>query len=489
MEKNLKENISETIRSEQLDVLKHEYNNSSVEYNEILKEYRKQTNLMNYYITAFTGVLLFLFSTIKETTSFGILHLDSEYIFSFTLTFSISLLYYIYSNGVDIVYNLYLVEAKRAVLEQRINKMILDTNLLNWDSKIVRHFNETLVYNRGWFNPSFLTGIASAFSIIMITIIHCLLAYQLIPNLDFKYYFTIVSCIVSSFLLHQFFILHSSGRKYIFDYIYSYNSIEKHFIKTKFNIAYIPMLTFLVGSFAFIIFSIKENAFWYTSKVDFPYIFIWTMSVGDTFFLPIINYKLGNLLLNTLEADQIKRNKNFLIQWSIGLFIVSFILNSISHYAWGMDNYTDFMGLIPGQLTIGGWWHWVFSIFEMLLVGFFYLIWFIAIKENNLNAIEQSKKLWWWVFLFSSLMIANFIQQYFTVYNQPIFEALQSAKFTFVPCLINVAMRIYLLRKEKLILSKSSGNIMRYENELLTSKDQTSGLTASDAQQHIPKIK
>ena len=436
--------------AQQLDILKQEYNNASVEYNEVLSEYRKQISLLNYYVTIFTGVLLFLFTTTRENNPFEGRQINSEYILAFALIFSISLLYYIYSNAIDIVYNLYLVEAKRASLEKKISSLLSQPDLLNWDSQVVRHFNEDLVFKRGWLNPSILTAAGGGVTVIVITVIHCVLSFILLPDFELKYYFTIVVCITTSFLLHQFAILHTTGKKYIFDYVYKQNAVQVRFKRARFDVSYVPILTFLVGPLAFIIFSIKEDAFWYTSSAHFPFVFIWTMSVGDTLLLPIINYMIANLIFN-LVGSAIQRHKPFIRGWVGVMCVAAIALSSVSHYAWANDQFTDFIAMTPGVLTIGGWWHWAFSSVQIFLLGLFFVMWAVAIRERDTEAIAYSRKLWWWVFAFSSLMLANFAHQYVTVYDRPFFESLALAKFTFVPPLAVIVLRVLLTRTQRAV--------------------------------------
>lgn len=431
------------MKNEQLDVLITEYNNSSAEYLEVLSEYRKQINLLNYYITVFTGVIIVLFYTLKENDSIRTLPISNEYIFALTLTFSIALLYYIYTNAIDIVYNLYLVEAKRAVLEQRINGIIGDPDLLNWDHKVVRHFNEGLVYRLGWLNPSILTGVAGGIIVIVITVIHCVLAYLLIPTLDFKNYFTIVVWLISSFLLHQFVILHMSGKKYIFDYVYSENPIRFRRTKAMFSVVYFAIATFILGPFAFIIWSLRENAFWNNGGVDLPFLVVWPLSIGDVFLLPVINYMIANLGLNVLEVAGIRRNTKLLTGSLIWIAILSIVASSVSHYAWATDRYTDFVAIVPGKMTVGGWWHWGFSIIQTFVFGVFFVLWRIAVVEKANKAMAYASKVWWLTVAFLSLMIVNTIQQYLLVHDGQGSETLISIAFTSLPLATVILLRFY----------------------------------------------
>lgn len=194
--------------------------------------------------------------------------------------------------------------------------------------------------------------------------------------------------------------------------------------------------------------------------MDFPFIFIWTMSIGDTLLLPIINLKIGLIFIDKLTSVDKQKNKRLLWVWASVIFSLSFIFNSITHYNWAMDDFSDFMGLIPGEITIGGWWHYLFSVAEMFLIGMFYVLWFVTIKEKNLSALRFIKRSWWWIFAFSTLMIANFFQQYFTVYNQPFLEALSSAKFTFFPVLTTLILRLILygMERKKLDIQQINNN-------------------------------
>lgn len=252
-------------------------------------------------------------------------------------------------------------------------------------------------------------------------------------------------------MILQHYLMQTSGRNFIFNQVFKINNLVPMKIEKPVNVLIYPIVTFFTGFFAFFIFSIKYNAFWSNSKVDIPFIFIFTMSIGDFILLPIINYKLANIAHNVLSIEKLKNYSGLFLKWLGGGLLVSIILNSITHYAWAVDQYTDFMGLIPGELTLGGWWHYWFSIFEMLVMIIFPLLWHISIKEKNLEAIKSCKNAWRFVFAFSTLMIANFIHQYFFVFEDSFLNALFKAKFTFVPSIIVSLIYFHFTNKEKKI--------------------------------------
>ena len=434
---------------EKLEVLKLEYSNTCVEYNDILKEYRKHTNLLNFYTTAFTGVLLFIISAINENNKFNI-DIDRNYIISITLIFSISLLYYIYSSVIDVVYNLYLVEAKRASLEIKINDSVGSLNLLNWDSKVIRFFNEEFRFKNGWVNPSILTGFATTFGFFIISMTHCIISFILFPNSNFSIIYTLIIFSITIILLHQFFLLQFVGRNFIFKKIYEFNNLKLKLVNNNFSLLIIPILTFILGGLAFIFFSIKESSFWISSSVDFPYILIWTMSVGDTLLLPYINWRVGKIYFKIIDKRIIKKHRNLLFKWVLIVIVSSILINSISHYIWANDEFIDFLSISSGNLTIGGWWHLIFSVIQMFIIGMFFVIWYVSkIEKKRRSVSKYFLKTWYWIIIFSSLMIANFVQQYFDIYKDKLtfFEALLQAKFTFAPLALVIIFGFVALKK------------------------------------------
>lgn len=445
-------NNEEITTNERLQVMLAEYNSVRDNYNEVLKEYRRQTNYVNIYVTVFTGVIVFVYSSPEMFSKVGKLN---NMLLAILLVFSMSILYYIYSVAIDIMYNLNLIEAQNSANEILINQEI-KSEILNWDTKIVSYFNEEFVNHNFWVSPSYVVGFWNYLVLLMLTAFHSLFAFYLIDAEIFNYTFLTTTFIATFVMILQHYLMQTSGRAFVFNQVFKINNLTPMKKHADVNVLIYPIVTFFTGFFAFLVFSIKYDAFWPTSKVDIPFIFIFTMSVGDFILLPIINYKLADIAHNVLTVEKLKKYSSLILKWLIIGGVASIILNSVTHYAWAKDKYTDFMGLVPGKLTLGGWWHYWFSIFEMLIIIIFPLFWHISIKEKNEVAIRSCRNAWYFVFAFSTLMIANFIHQYLFVFDDSFLNAIVKAKFTFVPSLTAIAMYFYFNKQEKTIATQNA---------------------------------
>lgn len=434
--------IDKTIDALKIEILLKEYDAANSNYNNVLSEYRQQINFMNIYIGVLGAVVFFLLK--DETKKYIDQNLNSDYAYFIFLLISISVMFYIYSLGIDIVYNLYLCEGRAAAVEEKINKYVGE-DLLVWNCRAIPHFNLNFTSSNWWISPPFLLGVFNGFMVLFVTVLHCGLAYILIKGEFPKFVFISVTPLILFYLIYQLFINTMIGQKYIHKYFYGVYGIvdESDHFTMKRNLVIIPVLTFFMGFFSFLIYSVISNTFWLDAKCSIPFVVIFTISIGDFIFLPIINYRIAKLAYEYLGDAVLKENYSRLRIWLIIGFCTSLVLNSITHYFWATDKFTDFMSLDAGSLTIGGWWHYIFSIFEMVVMIQFIPLWLIAIDTKNVKANAFAKRTFQYIFIFSCLLILNFVHQYFYVFGEPnFFKALLTAKFTFFPILIYLLIYI-----------------------------------------------
>jgi len=369
------------------------------------------------------------------------------------LPFSILTILYFGAHIMDVCTNIYLLESRNNATERKINKLIGETTI--WDSKFIPFYNRQFQQYAGWINSSYTIGIWIFTLIIAALIVHIIVAFTLIQNLLYNYFFTSLSITATSFTVIQYILLQWTGASFIERTVLKMSGITVKEVKTPTNVLIVPVLTFVFGFFSFAMISLSEGSFWLGGMFDIPMLLVPTILIGDSIFLPIINAKITRFIIDDLGVQ--KMHSRFLIFYSIIALLGSLLMSGLSHWAWATDQYTDHISSIYRKLSIGGWWHLIFSIIQTFILFFFPYIWKKAIDSKDKNLEANCTKIWWWTFGFSLLMVVNYTVQYIAgVYgNISIPQALIEAKFTFFPALISLIILLTMKSYKKIVFRPS----------------------------------
>jgi hypothetical protein len=100
---------------------------------------------------------------------------------------------------------------------------------------------------------------------------------------------------------------------------------------------------------------------------------------------------------------------------TLSALALSLLVNSYSHYLWTRDLFTGFMDIIPGQLSIAGWWHWGYSVVQSMVIFTFVLLW-LRFARGMVNRTFRYYERTWFVFiLFTLLNVPGFFLKYFLI--------------------------------------------------------------------------
>ena len=191
----------------------------------------------------------------------------------------------------------------------------------------------------------------------------------------------------------------------------TYKSVKRKarrnfFLNPKF---FIPFLTLLIGYLPMLVISILSNTFYSTIRVNFPFLSIPSVAIGDLLLLPLINWKYFSLFKSKIGFTYLKNNrKNVYVIFIVSL-LLSLVVNIYSHSTWVSDQYRGFMDLVYGSLSLAGWIHFVFSTIEMAIIfslfGFAILFFF----QKHKVGLRVVTSIWYIFMVFSSLSIGDFI--------------------------------------------------------------------------------
>lgn len=409
-------NIEEVRALRRLD-----YETASAEYESVLREYRTQSNLLNLYLTVFTGMLVFAFSRSEGESNALFLQKIQEgpqFLLPLLLASSASILFYFHSLAVDIIYNLWLVEARRAAIELAVNRD-LGQSVLCWDSKVVQYFNERFVHHRSWINPSWITAAWSIAILGVLAAVHMYLAFVLTQFPAFQITFAVLVALSFGYSASQYYLMQTSGKQFIVQRVLSeYGVSTQNLSPTRADSAFIGFATVVLGWFAFVLASVQTRAFAPPSDVDLPLVYIFTVVVGDLLFLPAINAMAFDLRYNSGPAErQVLRGSTprFSLLFAV---LISTLVAALSHYEWATDQWTDFISTVTGRLTFGGWWHLLFSVVEGTIVVRLAQSLLRASRGGSDALYKKVRRVWIIVLLFASLMICNWVFQWLTLFPE-----------------------------------------------------------------------
>lgn len=213
---------------------------------------------------------------------------------------------------------------------------------------------------------------------------------------------------------------------------------------------FVPIITLLIGFISFTTISIIQGVFFIDSKYDIPLILNASVMIGDSIILPILNYRVFKLFFKNISSLNIKNLKIFIFI----TIILSILFNFYTHLSWVNDKYTDFVSLVPGQFSIAGYWHLIYSILQFEIIFIFIYSWINSIKRKDEFDIKYSIKTWYVLLFFSFMNFFDMINKHFFVYQSSFSDTIEKEGFPFITTLITLIVLVTLSIYKKNIFKK-----------------------------------
>jgi hypothetical protein len=142
------------------------------------------------------------------------------------------------------------------------------------------------------------------------------------------------------------------------------------------------------------------KGFWINSQYDFPLVLIPAVFIGDSLILPVLNYRIYFALKHVMVFLKPRT------VYTAVLFclLISIAINSYTHYLWFHDDFTGFMDPQIGKISMAGWWHFMFSIFQMSIILLFSAFWLLTIKQQDEKTFQAFEKA---IYVFMVFTIIN----------------------------------------------------------------------------------
>jgi hypothetical protein len=413
-------------KNSKIEILLKEYDVRGIEISETTSRYHKQTNFTYLYASVIIAIAGVFSSSEDIPKSFknlalAVHHLDI--LFIFLLSMAALMGFYLFATTMNSLYMIYLNSARRAALEELINKEMED-EVLVWDTKIIaRFFSIKFQGVKSWINPSLIVGMWILVFFIGTNFFLCFLCSLVAKR--FLIFFVPVVALVTLAHVQQYIALNTAGIKHILSIVATASKLPENFwipsgffsgagVKSIFPIS-VPIFTVLLGPLPMAYLSYVSDSFWFNSLYPFSFLRNSSVVIGDFFLIPFFNFYLVKLLYE--RAHILKRRLTVLILVLCGTFILSTAIQFFIHLTWIRDPYTGFMDLQQGQLSFAGWWHLWFSIVEFAFILFFIFVWLIK-QTKNAYIHTLGTRSWRLLLVYFALGVVDFVIKISTVYPQ-----------------------------------------------------------------------
>jgi len=417
-----------------ITILLKEYEHRFTEVMHHVERFEKQTDYLQFFVTAAAalgGLVLSGKLPIERPN-------DLKLAWAGCLLFGSFLAFYLFSATMNSLFLIYLNGGRLAAIERVVNSTLGKT-ILTWDSFAVPHFYALKPVSRYlWVRPIVLSGTW----IFLILILFCLaLSVLWIKFVDVANYFYLAFIwIAAPFHIYQWAALNSEGIREIREYFLAETSeisdIKQH---AKYISPALPVISVLIIA----IFSLKTGAFLPRSRYNFPLLAIPSIYVGDLIFLPLLNYRI------IAWMQDCKFLKTALLGWRSAVSgVLSLLINIYIHYMWIHDPWTGFMDTSYGHLTVAGWDHFVFSVFETWLMILFVIHW--SGRKQSPEIVVAGKRIWPVFFLFSSMALFDLaIKHWFIIKFSASLLLFAEAAVSLVPLVFGVGIYAAVIRRTR----------------------------------------
>jgi len=418
-----------------IEILLKEYQNRFSEIVFHSGRYHKQVDFLQVYLTVLGSLLAVIFTTDWNKISKSMVNFDIQIIYSAILFLAYVILVYLFTNVMDSLYLIYMNGRRISAIETKINTILGDT-LLTWDSNIIpKLFGTHQVFIGFWIRPNLILGIWSFLFIFGVTFGICIISYYIANS--FFYIFTPIALFISSFLIFNWILLHSDGLGFI---DWAVNGKKFEVSNWSISIGIILMNIFLFY-LPMMLFSIRDNSFFF-GVYDFPFLSLTSVFIGDLIFLPIFDIYAIKWLYAVNKILKI----NFIIHCSSAFLALS--ISILIHIIWINDQWTGFMDIVFGKLSVSGWIHLVYTAIQLYLMIIFIFEFIKSVKNKSSSLLDKNLLIALiFILIFSFLSIVDWYIRNIVIFKQSLIYSLKIDFFSMSTFFISLIFILILSKK------------------------------------------
>jgi len=167
--------------------------------------------------------------------------------------------------------------------------------------------------------------------------------------------------------------------------------------------------TVVAGILPLTLIAYSTKSLWIGAPIDSPLILVPSVWLGDSVFLPILNWRIVQFLKAFFASQDAANGRGDFIRSLLPAVLASSAISGYTHYIWTQDKYLGFIDTSYGSLSVGGWWHLGFAIVEMGFVFTFVLLWRkVAASGANVDVYRRGTLVWRAFLWYVLLSIADF---------------------------------------------------------------------------------
>jgi hypothetical protein len=424
------------VQNDQIEVLLKEYDALRAEINIANTQYRRTVGLSYLYLPALvtaTGI----FSSAAQNGSSSILAAmkssSAQELWLCILSLAILMGFSLFANALDSLSMMLLMGTRCARIEQRINQELGGT-FLEWDSRVLpRWFSASYIGKGLWIKPQVLLAAWTFLFVGATNAFLCVIAFIVAPH--YSLIFSISVAVITLFNILQWLLTFVTGAAEMRRIINSPGdepsrtivsfelSSETTLAPTLREAWPIVLVSVVFGPLPLALCAILTNSFWPSSPHPFPFLKILSVALGDSLLLPVFNayaFRLFRLYARRLSVGTSR----------LGFYVMGTIVAALGgqywlHSAWASDQYTGFMDLTKGAISVAGWWHLIYAGLETTVVLTYLFIWITSIAVDG-NSHRVAATGWRWFVAYCSLGIVDLVLHWRTAFvNLRFFEVLR----------------------------------------------------------------
>ena len=439
------------MQNERVEVLLKEYDAKRTEINIANTQYRQTVGLSYLYLPAIvtaTGI----FSSAAQSGTFPLLAAklnSSQELWLCILSLTVLMGFSLFASALDSLSMILLMATRCAQIEQRINQELNGT-FLEWDSRVIPCWFSGSYTGKGlWIKPQLLLAIWTFLFVGATNAFLCFIALIVAP--DYSIVFSIFVTATTLFNIMQWRLTLTIGTAEMQRIINppvdeqppcisSFELSPENTLAITLREGWpIVIMSVAFGPLPLAVCALLTNSFWPSSPHPFPFLKYLSVVIGDSLLLPVFNayaFRLFRLYAKRLSGRTLR-----LGFYAMGTTLVAVGGQYWLHSAWAADQYTSFMDLTRGEISLAGWWHLVYAGLETAVILTFLFVWVTSLAVDS-ESHRTARVGWGWFVAYCALGIGDLLLHWSTAFaNLTFFEVLKIES----PNLIKLFLAIVIL--------------------------------------------
>lgn len=390
-----------------LEALYKEYDTRTKEIESHSSRYHRNVGYVQTYLAALSSLATYIY--ISENIKFFEEALKGSHHFEIigVLSFLTIFLFFLHATMMDTLYMLMSNGSRVGVLEKKINQAI-ESPAMEWENRVIPFILgvQWWVAN-GSLRPQPLV-FASIFTLFVLAIGSlCFFAW----NYAYTYfgYYAVPTVLSAAFFLWQWLQLSMlNGGRYLKNSIHHMFALEeREKWDTDLTRYAIAPVTVVLGFGVFATLSLQTGTFLASDTYPFGLMAIPSIFIGDLLILPLLNRKIYDVV-KAYRIGGFSTGRKFRIVIFI-LSLLSFATMGYAHYLWTQDAYLGFMDMQHGNLTVAGWWHYIFSSVELAAILTAVYMGVVARAHPSHDFSKSFLTFAFWLLAFTTLSLIDFL--------------------------------------------------------------------------------